>query len=138
MTPRSVRARAAAVVTLALVAAACFGDDSPLPPLDYGTAPEPFDASSVDTMTPIKHVVFVIKENRTFDNMFGRFPGANGVSVGLDEGESRPLTGSRSTCASSPNASRRASAEITAPGGPEPRIRPAAMTSAEAGRRIGP
>jgi phospholipase C len=80
----------------ALVAAACTADDppdwDPLPPLDAGTQPEPFDASALETATPIKHVVFVIKENRTFDNMFGRFPGANGVSVGLDEGESRPLT----------------------------------------------
>jgi phospholipase C len=80
----------------ALVAAACTGDEppdwDPLQPLDAGTQPEPFDASALETATPIKHVVFVIKENRTFDNMFGRFPGANGVSVGLDEGEPRPLT----------------------------------------------
>jgi phospholipase C len=80
----------------ALVAAACSGDArpawDPAPPLDYGVQPEPFDASTLQTLTPIKHVVFVIKENRTFDNMFGRFPGANGVSVGMDRGEPRPLT----------------------------------------------
>jgi phospholipase C len=28
----------------------------------------------------IKHVVFLIKENRTFDEMFGRFPGARGAT----------------------------------------------------------
>ena len=86
---------AAALALLALFAAAC-GDDrpewEPLPPLDLGTAPKPFDASGLDTMTPIRHVVFVIKENRTFDNMFGRFPGANGVTVGMDQGEPRTLT----------------------------------------------
>ncbi|HET7235312.1 MAG TPA: alkaline phosphatase family protein [Actinomycetota bacterium] len=86
---------AAALALLALFAAAC-GDDrpewEPLPPLDLGTAPKPFDASGLDTMTPIRHVVFVIKENRTFDNMFGRFPGANGVTVGTDQGEPRTLT----------------------------------------------
>ena len=30
------------------------------------------------TVTPIKHVVVIMMENRTFDNLFGRFPGANG------------------------------------------------------------
>jgi phospholipase C len=32
----------------------------------------------------IQHVVFLIKENRTFDNYFGTFPGANGVTTALD------------------------------------------------------
>jgi phospholipase C len=30
---------------------------------------------------PIKHVVIIVKENHTFDNYFGTFPGANGQSV---------------------------------------------------------
>jgi phospholipase C len=30
---------------------------------------------------PIKHVVFLIKENHSFDNMFARFPGADGTST---------------------------------------------------------
>ena len=30
----------------------------------------------------IKHVVFVIKENRTFDTLFGTFPGADGATQG--------------------------------------------------------
>jgi len=37
-------------------------------------------------------VVFLVKENRTFDNMFGSFPGANGASFGYDHGVRRPLT----------------------------------------------
>ena len=28
----------------------------------------------------IRHVVYIIKENRSFDNMFGAFPNANGAS----------------------------------------------------------
>jgi phospholipase C len=44
------------------------------------------------TTWPIKHVVFLIKENRTFDNLFGTFPGANGRSFGYDHGVRRPLT----------------------------------------------
>jgi phospholipase C len=31
----------------------------------------------------IRHVVFIIKENRTFDHMFGRFPGADGTTRGV-------------------------------------------------------
>ncbi|MFN2545402.1 MAG: phospholipase C, partial [Actinomycetota bacterium] len=31
---------------------------------------------------PIKHVVFLIKENRSFDNYFGTYPGADGATVG--------------------------------------------------------
>lgn len=30
----------------------------------------------------IEHVVFIIKENRSFDHMFGRFPGADGATEG--------------------------------------------------------
>jgi phospholipase C len=44
-----------------------------------------------DTRWPIKHVVILIKENRTFDHLFGRFPGANGTTVGMDHGVSVPL-----------------------------------------------
>lgn len=29
--------------------------------------------------TPIEHVVVIVKENHTFDNYFGTFPGANGI-----------------------------------------------------------
>jgi phospholipase C len=31
---------------------------------------------------PIKHVVYIVKENRTFDNYFARYPGAEGTDVG--------------------------------------------------------
>jgi phospholipase C len=55
-------------------------------------APPKYDAASIETRWPIKHVVFLIKENRTFDNLFGTFPGANGVSYGMDRGVRRPLT----------------------------------------------
>src|SRR5438874_1712569 len=35
---------------------------------------------NVTTTTPIKHVVVIMMENRTFDHMFGRFPGVNGYT----------------------------------------------------------
>ncbi len=40
----------------------------------------------------IKHIVFIIKENRSFDHYFGLFPGAVGASVGrTSSGELIPL-----------------------------------------------
>ena len=81
--------------TLLLVATACSSglpDWNPLPPNDLGTRPARIDATSFTTRWPIKHVVFIIKENRTFDNLFGRFPGADGATTGMDQGTTRPLT----------------------------------------------
>ncbi|HEX6502544.1 MAG TPA: alkaline phosphatase family protein [Terriglobales bacterium] len=41
---------------------------------------------------PIKHIVFIFKENRTFDNYFGTFPGANGATSGpISNGTTVPL-----------------------------------------------
>ena len=40
----------------------------------------------------IEHVIFIVKENRTFDHMFGRFPGADGTTFGVTcDGERVPL-----------------------------------------------
>jgi phospholipase C len=41
-----------------------------------------FLATSCWAQNPIKHVVFIIKENRSFDSYFGTFPGANGATQG--------------------------------------------------------
>ena len=72
------------------------GDDltapSPSPSVSTTGSPDAFDATALETATPIKHVVFLIKENRTFDNLFGTFPGANGVSTGMAFGQPRTLT----------------------------------------------
>lgn len=41
---------------------------------------------------PIEHVVFMVKENRTFDHYFGKYPGANGATVGYTlDGREIPL-----------------------------------------------
>jgi phospholipase C len=41
---------------------------------------------------PIEHVVFIIKENRTFDHYFGRYPGADGATEGQTiDGTTVPL-----------------------------------------------
>jgi phospholipase C len=44
------------------------------PVIDAGTDAGPL-------VTPIKHVVVIVKENHTFDNFFGTFPGAEGTTV---------------------------------------------------------
>jgi phospholipase C len=105
--PRAPRTRfrlAPAVAACALVVVACTSEP-PKPPAAAATtvAPSPGEPSPTvspqrgtdgrfETRWPIKHVVFLIKENRTFDNLFGTFPGADGVTVGMDGRQRRPLT----------------------------------------------
>src|ERR1700690_1917522 len=47
-------------------------------------------------LSRIKHVVFIIKENRSFDHYFGTFPGATGATNGtISTGQVMPLMHSR-------------------------------------------
>lgn len=84
----------AALLGLVLLTATC--QDPPrardTPDLLEPGRPERTDAAAIDTRWPIKHVVFVIKENRTTDHLFGRFPGVDGVTEGYDGDRLRPLT----------------------------------------------
>ncbi|HEV8572098.1 MAG TPA: alkaline phosphatase family protein [Actinomycetota bacterium] len=43
--------------------------------------PEP-SVAPTEGPIPIKHIIFMIKENRSFDNYFGRYPGAHGATTG--------------------------------------------------------
>jgi phospholipase C len=102
------RARVSTVLALVLgfaaVAGACSSSGTvttdapssspptPSPSVITTGSPHAFNADALDTKFPIKHVVFLIKENRTFDNLFGTFPGANGQTWGMDHGVRRPLT----------------------------------------------
>jgi phospholipase C len=63
-------------------------------PPDYYSQPLPdaVDASAFDTRWPIKHVVFLIMENRSYDNILGAYPKGDGAAVGMDRGVQRPLT----------------------------------------------
>lgn len=63
----------------ALVAAACSGGG--------GTGmPGPFPSSSPVPQSKIKHVIIIFQENRTVDNLFQGFPGADTASAGLNSG----------------------------------------------------
>ena len=47
--------------------------------------------TAIDTRWPIKQVIYLMLENRSFDNLFGRFPGVNGATVGVSRGYDKPL-----------------------------------------------
>jgi phospholipase C len=78
-------ALASAVACTASVATP--GRDSATPRRSSGVPASPAD----HTRWPIDHVVFLMLENHSFDNMFGRFPGADGARWGMDHGVRRPL-----------------------------------------------
>ena len=40
-------------------------------------------APSAPTTTPIKHVVWLMQDNHSFDNYFGTYPGADGIPAGV-------------------------------------------------------
>ena len=66
-------------------------------PADQATADGPVGDASPDAGAhaakfPVKNIVFMIKENRTFDTYFGRFPGARGATTGgTCDGGTAPL-----------------------------------------------
>jgi len=52
----------------------------------------PAQAATPGDMTLIQHIVFIVKENRTFDNYFGTYPGADGVTTAkISTGQIVPL-----------------------------------------------
>ena len=54
--------------------------------------PPPPPPPPVTGLNKIDHIVFIIKENRTFDTYFGTFPGADGATTGVNStGQVIPL-----------------------------------------------
>lgn len=50
-------------------------------------------ATQLDFNSAIQHIVFIIKENRSFDNYFGTYPGASGATSGpISTGQVLPLS----------------------------------------------
>ena len=96
--PRATRVLRATGASLAILiaVAACSGGGTPrakrsYPPTVSPSPPAPVTAAGIETRWPIKYVVYLIKENRTTDHLFGTFPGVKGVTVGKDRGVDRPL-----------------------------------------------
>ena len=47
---------------------------------------------SIPDASPIKHIVVIMQENRTFDNLFNGFPGADSAQSGMSKGTVVPLS----------------------------------------------
>jgi phospholipase C len=95
--------RVVIVLACALVGTACDAAGSTAPPPESATTSPPgattpspsrseHDQLVAAAQRRIDHVVYLIKENRTFDHMFGRFPGADGATTGRTcDGREVPL-----------------------------------------------
>jgi phospholipase C len=55
------------------------------------TATPPVVSTGPASTTPIQHIVVIMQENRTFDNLFNGFPGADTVQTGMYKGVTVPL-----------------------------------------------
>ena len=75
-----------------LLSAATLALLCPVPALSQSpVAPTP-NVNGHGRYDPIRHFVFIVKENRSFDSYFGAFPGADGASTGtISTGQSVPL-----------------------------------------------
>ena len=67
-------------LALAVALAGCsFGEQAALPYMQSGTALRALSSTGAGKIT---HVVYIIQENRSFDNLFAGYPGADTVSKG--------------------------------------------------------
>lgn len=76
-------------LAIALLAAGLLVNDL-APPLGFTQALH--SPSTAVSTSPITHIVIIDRENHSFDNLFGTFPGANGAKVGrISTGQVVPL-----------------------------------------------
>lgn len=76
--------RLLAMCLIATLISCSRGAEETLPPASNGStaSPEASEPAPQPADTPIKHVIFIIKENRSFDHYFGRYRRANGATTG--------------------------------------------------------
>jgi phospholipase C len=79
MAPSRFRRYAFGVCAAAAMLAGCGGSRSLI---GLPSASLPSAAHKAAGSSPIQHVVLIIQENRSFDNLFARFPGADGATRG--------------------------------------------------------
>jgi phospholipase C len=90
MPPRLCLCLSSFSLSLILLVAGCGSNTTPPPPGGGG-------------INQIQHIVFIIKENHTFDNYFGTYPGANGATSGtLSTGQTIPLGHTPDCCTCDP------------------------------------
>jgi phospholipase C len=78
---RSVRESCAALIA-AFAVTSCAGTSSGA----IGTGQPPAPAAGNGSSRYVKHIVLMIQENRSFDNLFATFPGADGATQGKMKG----------------------------------------------------
>jgi phospholipase C len=91
--PSSLKA-ASLAVALSLLVLSCRGGSPPTPAIPpptvgndvYATAARSLHSRSVFGNGKIKHVVVIMQENRSFDDLFHGFPGADSASYGYGHG----------------------------------------------------
>ncbi|CAN5701852.1 N/A [soil metagenome] len=66
------------------------GSESPTPTGPNGPSPSS-SPSAEPVRNPIKHVVYIVKENRSYDNYFGRYPRGDGATTGKAGNRTVPL-----------------------------------------------
>jgi phospholipase C len=93
--PRTVyRVSLVAVVALCLFLALIFSESARFPRTRAAAATAGLRATAAAPagLSKIRHIVFIIKENRTYDNLFGTFPGGDGATTGkVSNGKVIPL-----------------------------------------------
>ncbi len=70
----------ALLIVLAVLAGACTRSDAATSVGASGSA-SPSSGPSLQGFANIKHVIFIVQENRSFDHYFGTFPGADGIPM---------------------------------------------------------
>lgn len=86
------RARTLSILSLAAFLGGCATTPSALSPVRIVAAP-PRAMHAPQTAATIAHVVLIVQENRSFDNLFATFPGADGATRGrLHTGKTIALT----------------------------------------------
>jgi phospholipase C len=88
LTRRTFMSRSAAAAA-GLFLSSCFGEKVATTPTPRPTFGKPVE--TIDTRWPIDRVVYLMLENRSFDNLFGRFPGVDGATTGVRLGQEVPL-----------------------------------------------
>jgi phospholipase C len=81
-------------MAVALILSFCMVAATPISWAQSASAPKAkaTSAAKPKDITQIQHIIFIIKENRTFDNYFGTYPGANGTTTAtISTGQTVPL-----------------------------------------------
>jgi len=80
-------------LAVASLVAGCSGDGSQLSPADRSASFVTDRPQGHKHTAPIDHIIVLVQENRSFDNLFATFPGADGATSGkTHDGRTVPLT----------------------------------------------